>query len=185
MLSRAAGKHARAKSTLGNQPGPRDNSLVIQSFEAEFAAALTAHDPSAALADALMLLGTRFAAVSGTIHVMGSDGLLHLVASFGVPPALLPVVSRIPLGKGIAGAAAQRRAPVTICNLQSDSSGVARPAAKFTGVEGAIAVPVMDADELVGVLGLGKPHVYTYSSDETEQLLQWGRRLLPQLRAAR
>jgi L-methionine (R)-S-oxide reductase len=118
-------------------------------------------------------IGQQFGAVTATVHVLGADGLLHLIASFGVPEQLKPVIGSIPIGKGIAGVAAQRREPVTICNIQTDDSGVARPGAKSMGVEGAIAVPILDGDTLVGVLGIGKAQAHTYSADEVNSLLQW------------
>ena len=105
------------------------------------------------------------------MHVLGSDGLLHLVASFGVPQQLMPVISKIPVGKGIAGAAAQRREPVTICNIQTDNSGVTRPGAKSTGVESAIAVPILDGERLIGVLGVGRAQAHNYSAEEVRLLL--------------
>ena len=51
-------------------------------------------------------------------------GLLHLEAhAGGIPAHLLPVIQRIPVGKGIAGLAVERQEPVDMCNLQTDSSG--------------------------------------------------------------
>ncbi len=131
----------------------------------------------------LVRIGAAFQAVSGTVHRLRSDGMLELVASFGVPEALMPMVRLIPLGKGIAGVAAERREPVTLCNLQTDTSGVAKPAAKFTGVEGALAVPIIDGGQLLGVIGVGKPTAYTYSTHECDLLTQSGRRLIDELRA--
>jgi hypothetical protein len=40
-----------------------------------------------------------------------------------------------------------------MCNLQIDDSGVARPAAKETKVEGSIAVPMLLEGKLYGTLG--------------------------------
>ena len=44
------------------------------------------------------------------------------------------MVKVIPVGKGIAGQVIAQGQPVTMCNLQTDTSGVARPDAKQTGV---------------------------------------------------
>lgn len=139
--------------------------------------------PARRVAAVLRRIGAHFGAVSGTVHRLRGDGMLELVASFGVPDVLLPAVSVIPIGKGIAGAAAQRREPVTICNLQSDTSGVAKPAAKFTGVEGALAVPIIDDGHLLGVIGVGKAAAYTYSAEECALLTRLGQRLIDDLRA--
>ena len=42
----------------------------------------------------------------------------------------------------MAGLAVQRKEPVSVCNLQTDASGAARPGAKATGMEGALVVPI-------------------------------------------
>ena len=74
----------------------------------------------------------------------------RIVAHLGIPEALMPVIQTIPVGKGIAGAAAERREPVELCNLQTDTSGVAKPGAKQTQVQGSLAVPVLEGDRLAG-----------------------------------
>src|SRR5690606_18271740 len=73
---------------------------------------------------------------TGTLHILDNDSqLLKLQAQQGIPEFLLPKMAEIPIGKGMAGIAAQRREPVEMCNLQTDDSGAARPAAKETKVE--------------------------------------------------
>jgi L-methionine (R)-S-oxide reductase len=112
---------------------------------------------------ALREIASAFGAVSATLH-RAQDDTLHMVAYLGLPDALLAVTRKIPFGKGIAGACAARGEPVELCNLQIDTTGVARASAKQTGVAGAIAVPVWAPDgALVGTLGVGKavPHDYT------------------------
>jgi hypothetical protein len=47
----------------------------------------------------------------------------------------LRAVQIVPIGKGT-GLAAERKEPISVCNLQTDSSGDARPGAKATGMEG-------------------------------------------------
>jgi len=59
---------------------------------------------------------------------------------------------------------------VTICNLQTDTSGVARPAAKQTGVGGALCVPMRRGDKLVGTFGIGTVREYDYTAKEINQL---------------
>ncbi|MBV9125562.1 MAG: GAF domain-containing protein, partial [Planctomycetes bacterium] len=85
---------------------------------------------------------------------------------------LLPRVQIIPLGKGMAGLAAEQRQPVQICNLQHHDGSLAQPAARQTGMEGSIAVPMLTAGRLHGVLGVAKPIPYTYSEPETALLLE-------------
>ena len=85
-------------------------------------ALLTAQpDWSAVLAQVLR----NFDCVTGTIHRTDpSTGLLELIAHQGIPPQvqpmLLPKISSIPFGRGIAGCAAQRKEAVQLCNLQED-----------------------------------------------------------------
>lgn len=108
---------------------------------------------------------------TGTIHRLEEPAqLLHLVAQAGLPPQLLDIVKTIPVGKGIAGETAQKNRPVTICNLQTDTSGVARPGAKQTGVGGAICVPIRSGDRLVGTFGIGTRQEREYSAAEINAL---------------
>lgn len=108
---------------------------------------------------------------TGTIHRTGADGELKLEAQVGVPDFLLPKIASIPFGKGIAGCAAERKGPVQLCNLQTDTSGVARPEAKATGVNGSLAVPVLGADgRVLGVLGAGKSVPHEFTAAETARL---------------
>jgi L-methionine (R)-S-oxide reductase len=118
--------------------------------------------------DALRAVADAFGAVSATLHRADRDSqLLHMLAHLGLPAALVPITQRIPFGKGIAGLCAERREPITLCNLQTDASGTARPDAKQTGVAGAISVPILAADgSLLGTLGIGKPTEHTYTADE-------------------
>jgi L-methionine (R)-S-oxide reductase len=112
-----------------------------------------------------------FGCQTGTIHLTGDDGELKLKAQVGVPDFIVPKIASIPFGKGIAGCAAERKGPVQLCNLQTDTSGVARPEAKATGVNGSLAVPVLSADgRVLGVIGIGKVVPYEFSPTETARL---------------
>ena len=112
---------------------------------------------------------------TGTIHILDQNTkLLKLQAQQGIPEFLLPKMAAIPIGKGMAGIAAERRQPVEMCNLQTDESGVARPAAKETKVEGSIAAPLLLHGELYGVVGIAKPVPYDFTEAETQSLLQIG-----------
>lgn len=115
---------------------------------------------------------------SGTIHVIGPDGALHLrCASAGIPPPVLDIIRVVPVGKGMAGLAAERREPVTICNIQTDTSGDVRAGARATGLEGAIALPMLDGELVAGVLGVANRGERTFTVEETEDLLAIGRML--------
>jgi len=138
------------------------------------ASELPATDPKRALEIAL----ERFDADTGTLHRLGPDGMLHLEAYAGhIPESLLPVIRTIPVGKGIAGLAVERRAPVDMCNLQTDASGDARPRAKETGVQGSICVPVMRDGEAVGALGIATVKERVFTEAEIEELMALGRQL--------
>jgi signal transduction protein with GAF and PtsI domain len=113
----------------------------------------------------------KFNSETGTIHRLDAQThLLHLVVQVGLPPQMLDVVQTIPVGKGIAGECAQKNMPVTFCNLQTDTSGVAKPGAKQTGVGGAMCVPIRDGEKVTGTLGIGTRREYEYSAKEINAL---------------
>ncbi|MGH9801328.1 MAG: GAF domain-containing protein, partial [Blastocatellia bacterium] len=90
----------------------------------------------------------------------------------GLPPHIVPIVSVVPIGKGMAGLAAERNEPVSVCNLQTDESGKFPSGAKATGVNGAIVVPIRDAAcQMQGTLGVGVHRNYEYPQEEIERLL--------------
>ncbi|MDZ4404207.1 GAF domain-containing protein [Prosthecobacter sp.] len=123
-------------------------------------------------ADFLTRTIADFGCTTGTLHRLDpADKHLKLVAHQGIPEALMPIIQSIPVGKGIAGVAAERREPVEMCNLQTDTSGVAKPGAKQTQVQGTLAVPVMDGNRLCGTLGIGKLVPYDFTVEEKERLL--------------
>ncbi len=123
------------------------------------------------LAAAIQRVLGHLGADSGTLHTLRPDGDLYLAAYAGrVPEALLPVIRRIPVGKGMAGVAAQRGEPVQVCNLQTDSSGVVRPGARVSGNRGAICVPTVSKGRIVGVLGVGVERERNFTGDEVAWL---------------
>jgi signal transduction protein with GAF and PtsI domain len=119
----------------------------------------------------------RFDCPLGTVHVMGAGGDLELRTHRNLPPPVIEKVMRVPIGKGMAGIAAERKEPVQVCNLQTDASGVVRPGAKLTQMEGSIACPMLAGDRVVGVLGVAKPVPYEFSKAETELLMAVGKTL--------
>jgi putative methionine-R-sulfoxide reductase with GAF domain len=121
---------------------------------------------------------SAFDCTTGTIHFLDEkSGLLKVQAHQGIPPFLIPKLSEIPIGKGMAGIAAERREPVEMCNLQTDDSGVARPAAKETKVEGSIAAPMILNGKLYGTLGIAKPIPYDFTKEEVSDLLAIGEKI--------
>lgn len=134
--------------------------------------ALATADPARLLADTI----AHFGCAAGTVHFL-RDGVLRLAAHQGIPPHISEIVETVPIGKGVAGLAAERREPVSICNLQTDTTGRARPAAKTTGMEGSIAVPMLTGGELRGVLGIAKATAHDWTGDEQALLLAIASRL--------
>jgi L-methionine (R)-S-oxide reductase len=130
------------------------------------------------LSEALGCVVRGFGADTGTLHVLGEDGLLHLKALSGdFPPPVLAVIQKIPVGKGMAGLAVERAQPVDACNIQTDASGDVRPGAKATGMEGAIVVPVFDGARVVGALGIANRGERTFNEEEKNALIAAGRAL--------
>ena len=119
----------------------------------------------------------QFDCTSGTIHRTEEDEL-KLVAHEGIPESVLDKIEMVPIGKGMAGLAAERREPVQVCNLQTDTSDVARPGARDTKMEGSIAAPIIGSDGMLeGVIGIAKPEPYEFTPAERDQLLHAGERI--------
>jgi signal transduction protein with GAF and PtsI domain len=114
-------------------------------------------------------------AESGTLHALGADGALHLRAAIGIPGPVLAIVAVVPIGKGMAGLAAERRTPVNSCNIQQDASGDVRPGARATGLAGSVCVPILDASgALLGTLGVATRAERTFTEGEERALMQRG-----------
>ncbi len=116
----------------------------------------------------------------GTIHMLGSDGMLHLEAfTKGMPEPVLALIREIPRGKGMAGLALERNDAVETCNLQEETSSDVRPGAKATGFGGSIAVPIRDANgEAVGALGVATAAERTFTADEHAELIACGEAII-------
>lgn len=131
-------------------------------------------EPGEALRDVI----EAFDCTSGTLHRRDGDEL-RLVAAVDIPESVRSRIETIPIGKGMAGLAAERVEPVDVCNLQTDDSGVAEDGARATGMEGSLAAPIVREDgTLDGTIGIAKPERYEFSSEERERLMDVGRRVL-------
>ena len=110
--------------------------------------------------------------VAGSVHVQrGRD--LFLVATHNLPPPVVQIVAVVPHGKGMAGAAQVKKAPVQTCNLKSDDSGVVRPGAKAVDAQAAIALPVLDsAGEVRAVVGIAWAGEGAISADREQALME-------------
>ena len=120
------------------------------------------------------LLETALAAhgcQTGTFHVLeASTGLLTLASQIGLPPHVAAIVATVPVGKGMAGLAAERGEPVQTCNLQTDTTGDVRPGAKAVPVQASVAVPMWLEGRLHGVLGLARADSHEWSEAELAAL---------------
>ena len=116
----------------------------------------------------------HFDCSTGTLHFLDKDSLLQLQSQVGIPEFLIPKLATIPIGKGMAGIAAERRKPVEMCNLQTDDTGVARPSAKDTKVEGSLAAPLIYNETLYGTIGIAKPIPYDFTQDESDLIMEIG-----------
>jgi L-methionine (R)-S-oxide reductase len=126
----------------------------------------------------LRLTLERFGVETGTLHVLGADGLLHLRAFAGsIPPPVMEAIRAIPVGKGIAGQAVALARPVSICNIQTDSGSVVRPGARQTGVQASLCVPLMVGEKPVGALGIGTAQERDFTAEETSLLLEAARHI--------
>ena len=133
------------------------------------------------LDEVLRLTIVHFRADTGTIHLLESGGVMHIkAASAGIPEPVLKAVQIVPIGKGMAGLAVERKVPISVCNLQTDSSGDARPGAKATGMEGAIVVPIFHGTDAVGALGIANRAPRTFTTEETALLTDVGRAISSQ-----
>ncbi len=120
----------------------------------------------------------QFDADTGSIHLL-EGGILVLKAAVGLPPHVAEIVSLVPIGKGMAGLAAERNEPVSTCNIQTDATGDVKPGARATGVNGAIVVPIRGSNGQVrGALGIGVHRQYEYSEEETARLLAEASKLI-------
>jgi len=125
--------------------------------------------------EALALVLAHFRAASGTLHRLRAGVLALSAHSPGIPPPVLEQIRLVPVGKGMAGLAAERKAPVTACNLQTDTSGDVRPGARATGLKGSLVVPLLADGEVRGTLGIGNQEEREFTPAETELLLAAGR----------
>jgi len=119
-------------------------------------------------------------AVAGTVHLRNAagDAPLELKASVNIPPKVQEIVAAIPKGKGMAGLAWERDAPVHTCNLKDDTSGDVRPGAKAVDANAAVAIPIHDPSGAIrGVVGIAYMGERDITSAELAQLREQAERV--------
>lgn len=170
--SSVVGRKIKNPSNFKRPAVPRESREVSMQISAQMPRAKT-------LEEALALIVRHLGTDTATVHFMAEDGLLHLAAATsGLPAAVLSTIEVIPVGKGMAGLAVERRRPVDACNIQTDRSGDVRPGARATGLAGAVVVPVFRDDDVVGALGVAQRSVRVFSEAETQDLIEVGRMLV-------
>ena len=143
-------------------------------------AAMTQSTPSSrpfaqADLDLLSSILRELSADSGTVHASAADGALHLRCAIGIPAPVIEIIKVVPVGKGMAGLAAERRCAVNSCNLQQDTTGDVRPGARATGLAGSVAVPVLAADgSVLGVIGVATRAERTFTADDERAIAHRG-----------
>ena len=108
----------------------------------------------------------RHGGTSGTVH-LHRDGGLRLAAAVNIPEKVREIVAWVPSGKGMAGLALERRAPIQTCNLKEDESGAVKPGAKAVDAKAAVAIPVKSGDDSVrAVVGIAFPDERLFSESD-------------------
>ncbi len=131
----------------------------------------------------LEAFATEQGARAGTVHVRRGEDL-ELAAALNIPPPVLAAVRHVPRGKGMAGLAQVRKAPVQTCNLKTDETGQVKPGAKAVDARAAIALPVLDArGEVRAVVGIAFMEEGELSAEREQSLMAAAARL-PEQRPA-
>lgn len=107
----------------------------------------------------------------GSVHLPNPEheGEILLVAAHNLSPAVQNGTSVIPIGKGMAGTAAQRGTAVAVSDFQADTTGVAVKAGRAAGSRGSLTLPVFDPADgtrLLAVVGLGFHEVREFEDEE-------------------
>jgi hypothetical protein len=114
----------------------------------------------------------EFGAVAGSVHEQrGND--LYLTAALSLPPPVIAAVAFVPHGKGMAGLAQVRKAPVQTCNLQTDEGGTVKPGAKAVNARAGIAVPVLSpGGDVMAVVGAAWMSEREIAPERAEAIMQ-------------
>jgi hypothetical protein len=93
--------------------------------------------------------------IAGTVHRRSGPDELSLAAAVRIPEPVKQIVQKVPRGKGMAGLALDKNAPISTCNIKTDSSGQVRPGARAVDAKAAVALPVHDdKGEVRAVVGI-------------------------------
>jgi L-methionine (R)-S-oxide reductase len=111
-------------------------------------------------------------AVAGSVHEQRGEDL-YLTAAHRLPPPVIATVAHVPHGKGMAGVAQSKKAPVQTCNLQTDNTGNIKPGARAVNAQGAIAVPVFNTTgDVAAIVGAAWMDERQITPEEEESILR-------------
>ena len=117
--------------------------------------------------------------VAGTVHVQRGEDL-YLTAAYNIPPPVVAIAARVPHGKGMAGLAQVKKAPVQTCNLQTDETGSVKPGARAVDAQAAVALPVLDDSGAVrAVVGIAWGKEGEIGPEEEQALVKLAATLPP------
>jgi hypothetical protein len=120
----------------------------------------------------LELFIARHDGIAGTVHVARGEDL-YLTAAHNIPPPVVAIVARVPHGKGMAGLAQVKKAPVQTCNLQTDKTGNVKPGAKAVDAQAAVALPVLDgAGAVRAVVGIAWSREGEIRPDQEQSMMK-------------
>ena len=102
------------------------------------------------------------------------SNLLHLAAQVGLPPQMLDLVKTIPVPAEVISyqTVAQKQTCDQLCNLQTDTSGVAKPGARQTGVGRRCCASqcIAMTGKPWATIGVGAIRQHEYTAEETVRL---------------
>lgn len=129
------------------------------------------------IAEWLTAFVERHGGFVGSVHLADSvaAGQIFLVAAHNLPARIQNAAAVVPIGKGVAGVAAERREPIVMADLQTDTSGIARPLARASESKSSVTLPVSsptDPDTLLAVVGLGFDHGREFTDAEIALFMQ-------------
>ncbi len=130
------------------------------------------YEKNQAQQDWLELFIAEQGGVAGTVHIQQGEDL-YLTAAHNIPPPVVTIVTHVPRGKGMAGLAQVKKAPVQTCNLQMDETGNVKPGAKAVDAQAAVALPVFDdAGAVRAVVGIAWSKEGEIGAEEERALME-------------
>lgn len=107
---------------------------------------------------------------SGDVYLLDEKaGELILKGQKGISPEVVPLIERLKIGEGVAGAAIQQGNVITINDIEAAPRSMTVYAKKM-GAKSVVSVPISIRDKVLGVLDLVSHTKRTFTEDEVELL---------------